>query len=80
MMVRAMTPFSLGGGRDVKVGEVFEMPDHEARLKVRMGWVEPAPADMPAPGGEREAGPVVSPGTITSAQPLVQNREPRRGR
>lgn len=42
--VRALTPFSLGGGVDVEVGQVFEMKEDDAKEKLRLGWVEPPDA------------------------------------
>lgn len=38
--VRALTPFSLGGGVDVEVGQVFELDEDKALEKIRLRWVE----------------------------------------
>jgi len=48
MKVKALTSFSLGGGRDVHPGDVFDLlPEANARTKVSMGWVEPVGSVRP---------------------------------
>ena len=38
--VRILTPHSLGGGRDVMTGELVELPDYDAAVKVSQGRAE----------------------------------------
>ena len=68
MKLRALLGFSLGGGVDVATGQVFELPDKVAKVKILMGYAEPvveeaAPvaAPLPEPLAEPEIEPVMPP-------------------
>jgi hypothetical protein len=69
MQVRALRPFSLGGGRDVYLGDVFELDPWRAQEKIRAGWVEAVtqPAAVPA----------VDPEHVQQRDPEPTARDPR---
>ncbi len=70
MRVRAKTAFSLGGGLDVFPGDVFDLEESNAKLKLSMGWVELATAP----------GPEASPEEVEDQDAEASHREPRRRR
>lgn len=47
MRFKVVSPFSLGGGRDVFPGQVIELDPNAGRVKVAQGWVVPV-AETPA--------------------------------
>lgn len=76
--IKILTPFSLGGGRDVFPGDLVEVSDQMADLHVRRGWAEhaPAQADEGEPAGHPEQGS----DQVVDRDPEASDREPRRGR
>ena len=83
MKVEALTSFSLGGGRDVRVGDVFDLPEPAAKQKISRGWVRPA-ADPAAeqtkdPPGGRKPGRPEAPGAgeVKTRDPMPSSRDPR---
>lgn len=78
MIVRVLSGFSLGGGKNVAPGEVVEVEDWNGRRLIAMGFVaaiEPAPAPAKDRGGEAEM-PAVD--EVESREPEPESREPRR--
>jgi len=45
--VEVITPFCLGGGRDVYEGAILEMDDRSARIKIQQGFVKLAGGEEP---------------------------------
>ena len=54
MRVLVKSGFSLGGERHAAIGELIELPDDEAEIKVRRGWVVPAPPETTGGAGSPE--------------------------
>lgn len=83
MKVQALTSFSLGGGRDVHPGDVFEMPDAAAQQRIRRGWLskvdEPGPDTRqraePASGGP-EHPEASGTGSVVTRDPQPSHRDP----
>ena len=75
MKVKATRGFSLGGGRDVDPGEVFETDEWNARRLVGLGLATPAGAD-PAPHPEAGRGA----DALVAREPEPEDREPQKAR
>jgi hypothetical protein len=91
MRVRALDSFCIGGGVDVKAGEIFEVEDARAREWQNYGHVEeviappverssPEGSPEPAESGSGEESPPTHPeessGALAGADPLPRHREP----
>lgn len=87
MKVKALTSFSLGGGRDVHPGEVFEMSDAAAKSRVQRGWVTPATdapeaetenkkRPDPAQRGPGHEHPEAGTESVTTRDPQPSHRDP----
>lgn len=73
MKVKALKSFSLGHGRDVECGQVFELPDPEARLKISQGKVEPTSRPATAPEHPEAGG---GQGVVTTQGASPTHRDP----
>lgn len=95
MQVRALESFCIGGGVDVKAGEVFEIEPARALEWMQYGHVEPFVPPLPADSGRdedpepAEAGageeappehPEQDPGALAGGDPRSQHREPEPAR
>ena len=69
MRVKALTAFSLGQGKDVAAGDVFDLEVVNANTKILAGWVEQVPETTPI----KIAPPFKKPraGAAASAQPAA---------
>ena len=78
MRVKAITSFSLGGGRDVADGEVFDLADEwNAKRLIAMGrfvraWADPAPSPE---SGRLAVRPAVD--EVSTREHEPEHREPR---
>lgn len=76
MRVQVVSAFCLGQGRDVLEGEILELEDKEARVKITQGFVRPLPAET-----EEQTGLGASGVEVEHSEPEVEVRDPRpRGR
>jgi hypothetical protein len=80
MLVKALTAFSLGGGRDVYQGDVFDLSAPAAEAKIRAGWVVRAdPTDKPRSAPAYVKPRREHPGTAALVPGAVQHRDPPAG-
>ena len=83
MLVRCVSAFCLGGGRDVYEGERLDLEEPNARRLIGLGFVvpmPPAPAPAAMAAGEEETHAASD--VFETREPAPENMDPRvaRGR
>ena len=66
MKLVVISSHTLGGGRYADVGDIYELDEGEAKLRIARGLVKEAPAEPPAPPAPAPAG---SPGGSGAGDP-----------
>ena len=78
MKVTILTDHCLGGGRDVFRGDVTDLPDGEAKLKIARGWAKETPESVEESIEDTEVPAEELPGE--ESEPTVRRGRTRRGR